>query len=168
MPVGAARLQSEEEANKLQNVLSTSHPDLYYWPSNSSTFSTGPTLSVVLPKCPTPGIILPNTLPLVFMKKKPYILHEEERQRRLENVNTLELETKTMHCSLCHACSCGWHAPNTPPGHARQKGNWSYARPEERGDFWDPGLAPRQNLVMVQIETRVPHINLFTAGITVM
>lgn len=52
-----------------------------------------------MPKCPAPGTILPNTLPLVFMKKKPYILHKEERQRRLENVNPQELEMKTMHCS---------------------------------------------------------------------
>lgn len=79
-----------------------------------------------------------------------------------------ELETKTMHCSLCCACSCGWHTPNIAPGHARQKGNCSYAWPQERADFWDPGLAPRQNLVTVQIETRVPHVNLSSAGTTVM
>lgn len=103
---GAARLQSEEGANKLQKVLSTSHPHLCYWPSTSSSFYTGRTLSVEhLPKCPSPGIILPNMLPLVFMKKKPYILHEEERQKRLENVNPQELESKTMHCPLCHTCS---------------------------------------------------------------
>lgn len=52
-----------------------------------------------MPKCSAPGVILPNMLPLVFMKKKPYILHKEERQRRVENVNPQELETKTMHCS---------------------------------------------------------------------
>lgn len=123
---------------------------------------------VVLSKCPAPGILLPNTLPLVVMKKKPYVLHEEERQRRLENVNPQELETKTMHRPPCHACSCGWHAPDTPPGHARQKGNWSYAWPQERADFWDPGLASRQSLVTVQIKTRVPHLNLSSAGTTVM
>lgn len=59
----------------LQAMMSTAHPHLRYQSSANSSFSIDTTLLAVLPKCPAPGNILPNTLPLVFMEKKPYIHH---------------------------------------------------------------------------------------------